>query len=181
MRYLALAVLWILGTGVAYVQVPTQSVEAEKLSRLASEFRSRLRISAKVQVAIVKENQRLASVRPVPKKRNTFALEVDQSFLETLSDDEKRGIIAHEMGHVWIFTHHPYLQTEALANEKAQTLVPRETLEKVYEKVWALDGHPDSLNKYLAHRLGTPASPESSGGEAIPALLQDPPVQRSAR
>ena len=31
----------------------------------------------------------------------------------------------HELGHVWIFTHHPYLQTEQLANRIAMRLVSR--------------------------------------------------------
>jgi hypothetical protein len=173
MRYLAASVLWLLGTGVsAFVPISSQSLEAEKLALLATKFRSRLAITAKVRVAIVPENPRLASVRPVPKQRESFLLEIDESFLATLSDDEKQAVIAHEMGHVWIFTHHPYVHSEALANEKAQQLVSKESLANVYEKVWALDGHPDSLSKYLAHRMGGPPSPEPAGDVEIQASLQ---------
>jgi len=40
------------------------------------------------------------------------------------------------LGHVWIFTHHPYLQTELLANQVALRVVSRENSERIYEKVW---------------------------------------------
>jgi predicted Zn-dependent protease len=56
--------------------------------------------------------------------------------LDVLTDDEVRAAIAHELGHVWVFTHHPFLQTEELANRIAMRAVSRETLERVYDKVW---------------------------------------------
>jgi hypothetical protein len=55
---------------------------------------------------------------------------------------------------VWIYTHHPYLQTEQLANRIAMRVVARETLAEVYGKVWgatAMDGN-------LASFLGLPAA-----------------------
>jgi hypothetical protein len=64
---------------------------------------------------------------------------MEAGFLLTLDDDELLGAMAHEMGHVWIFTHHPFLQTEMLANEIGQKVVPRRNFEKVYTKLWAYE------------------------------------------
>jgi Zn-dependent peptidase ImmA (M78 family) len=60
--------------------------------------------------------------------------------------------VAHELGHVWIFTHHPYLQTEQLANQIAMRLVARETLEPIYEKLWKRLGVTGDLSTYLGNR-----------------------------
>jgi hypothetical protein len=43
------------------------------------------------------------------------------------------------------FTHHPYLQTEELANEVALRVVSRESLDEVYEKVWKRTGTKGDL------------------------------------
>ena len=60
-------------------------------------------------------------------------------------------MVAHELGHVWIFTHHPYLQTEAGANQIAERLVARQTLERVYAKVWP-EGAPRGGCRALRRR-----------------------------
>ncbi len=74
-----------------------------------------------------------------------FLLTFDEAFLATLNQDELRAVIAHELGHVWIFTHHPYLHTEALANRRAVEFVPAEALEQVYRKVLNFGGRvPDN-------------------------------------
>jgi len=75
-----------------------------------------------------------------------------------LTDDDIKAVVAHELGHVWIFTHHPYLQTEQLANEIAMRLVTRESLEPVYAKVQKRIG--DAVGAVdLARNLGdTPAA-----------------------
>jgi len=46
------------------------------------------------------------------------------------------------MGHVWIFTHFPYLQTEMLANVIGQRVVPRRSLERLYAKLWEYERTP---------------------------------------
>ena len=69
--------------------------------------------------------------------------------LELLTREELEAAIAHELGHVWVFTHHPYLQTELLANQVAMRVVGREALIRVYEKVWARDGQKGDLIRFL--------------------------------
>ena len=74
-----------------------------------------------------------------------FTATFEAGFLDSLNDDELGAVIAHELGHVWIFTHHPYLQTEELANEIALRVVSRESLDEVYEKVWKRTGTKGDL------------------------------------
>ena len=60
-------------------------------------------------------------------------------------EDHTFAAAAHELGHVWIFTHHPFLQTEEGANRVALQLVDRKTLEEVYAKVWVRVGGRGSI------------------------------------
>jgi predicted Zn-dependent protease len=76
-----------------------------------------------------------------------------------LDDNELSASIAHELGHVWIFTHHPYLQTELLANQIALKVVTRENLEKIYEKVWKDRGKGD-LREFLGEDTAVGLKPE---------------------
>ena len=64
----------------------------------------------------------------------------------------RSDILAHELGHVWVSTHHPYLQTERLANSIAMRVVSRDSLERVYEKMWARDGRKGDLLAFLGPR-----------------------------
>jgi hypothetical protein len=50
---------------------------------------------------------------------------------------------------VWIFTHHPYLQTESLANSVAMRVVSRESLTKTYDKVWKRAGTKGEIARFL--------------------------------
>ncbi|HET9131674.1 MAG TPA: hypothetical protein VFO86_12030, partial [Terriglobia bacterium] len=45
--------------------------------------------------------------------------------------------------------HHPYLQTEALANDIALRVVDRETMKKVYSKLWAYTGTAGNIDELL--------------------------------
>ena len=121
----------------------------QKLKAVIEEFRSRLGISERIVVSIVRSNELLVSVRPSPLQARTFIVRVDKHFLSSLSEEELRAAVAHELGHVWIFTHPPYIQSEPLANGKAVELVSLESLKRVYEKVWAYEGRQGTPEKIV--------------------------------
>jgi hypothetical protein len=111
------------------------------------DYSRRLGITQEVTFSFMVGNPRLVCVeRPVPEK-DVFQLLFEEEFLRTLDDRDMCAAIAHELGHVWIFTHFPYLQTESLANQYALKLVPQEDLDRLYEKVrlWKRD-NPQSTS-----------------------------------
>jgi hypothetical protein len=124
------------------------SEQAVRLQNLIDDLKGRLSIAAPVTATIVDANPWLVSVEPA-KGDGAYTLAFEAGFAQALDDDELTAVIAHELGHVWIFTHHPYLQTERLANEVAMRVVSRETLEKVYGKVWERAGEKGDLAKFL--------------------------------
>ena len=91
----------------------------------------------------------MVSVEPVRDDGDGFLLLVEEGFLDAVTEDELRAAVAHELGHVWIFTHHPYLQTEKLANQIAMRLVTRESLVSVYAKVWERQGTKGDLVRFV--------------------------------
>ena len=112
-------------------------------------LKAQLGIDAIVSAAIVPTNPLFVSVHPVAGGPATFQMAFEERFLTGLDEDDLKAIIAHELGHVWIFTHHPYLQTERLANTVAMRAVPRESLERVYSKLWERDGTKRDLARFL--------------------------------
>jgi hypothetical protein len=114
---------------------PAARQDADSIQRLVDDLRGRLALPQPVRVTIVPTNPLKVSVRSVDEIGDEFVLSIDESFLAELTGEELKAAIAHELGHVWIFTHHPYLQTEALANQIAARVVTRESLVQVYEKV----------------------------------------------
>jgi hypothetical protein len=126
------------------------NIEEQSLNAIVKEFRDRLHITQPVSVSIVDVNEYLVSVEPSTEGGKGYVIKFDKNFLPTLEEEDLRAVVAHELGHVWIFNHHPYLQTEALANEKALQVVSRESLEKVYAKVWQTGGKKGSLEDFLA-------------------------------
>ena len=124
--------------------------EATKdLQSLLDDVRSRLGIDRAVAVELVVKNPHIVSVATPKESGAPFTVMVEESVLELLTREELEAAIAHELGHVWVFTHHPYLQTELLANQVAMRVVGRETLIRVYEKVWARDGQKGDLIRFL--------------------------------
>ena len=107
-----------------------------RLQGLVDEFRTRLAIPDAVVVSIVPANKLVVSIERSKDRDQGFAATFEAGFLAGLNEEEIEAVIAHELGHVWIFTHHPYLQTEELANEIALRVVSRESLDGLYEKVW---------------------------------------------
>ena len=118
------------------------AAESRRVQELVDAMRLELAVSHTVSVELVPANPLKASVEPVKGAAGTFRLSLERSFLEQLTEVELRAVIAHELGHVWIYTHHPYLHTEQLANHIAMRVVSRESLDSVYGKLW-----PDAVAK----------------------------------
>jgi hypothetical protein len=135
------------------------------IQKLVNSMRKDLAVTHDVAVELVAHNPLKASVEPVKRVTRkgvirSFRLSIEKAFLEKLTAEELRAVIAHELGHVWIYTHHPYLQTEQLANTIAVKVVSRESIVKVYGKVWADAGAAGSLPRFsdepVAAGLGSP-------------------------
>lgn len=109
---------------------------ARALQDLGDAIRTRLGIERPVTVSLVEKNPYLVSVEAPDTPDGAFVVQVEAHMLDLLSADELEAVLAHELGHVWIFTHHPYLQTELLANQVAMRAVSRDALARVYQKVW---------------------------------------------
>jgi hypothetical protein len=130
-------------------RAPVSGAAEKKLQSLVSNLKRRLSISVAVVVSIVPRDPLIMSVKPPAGPEDPFVLSIDAAFLDQLTDDELEAALAHELGHLWVFTHHPYLQTEELANQIAMRVVSRESLERVYAKVWARGGTKGDLNRFL--------------------------------
>jgi len=136
----------------AQERLPPAPRASSAIQQIVDDFRTRLAIESAVTVAIVPVNTRIVSVSPPRGGGSAFELAIEDGFLSVLSDDEVSAVIAHELGHVWVSTHHPYLQTERLANTIAMRVVSRDSLERVYSKVWARDGRKGDIDKFLGPR-----------------------------
>ena len=126
-----------------------ERLDLNALQELVESLKAQLGIHAIVSAAIVPTNPLLVSVQPVNGGPGTFQMAFEERFLNGLDEDDLKAIVAHELGHVWIFTHHPYLQTERLANTVAMRAVPRESLVRVYSKVWEREGTKGNLVRFL--------------------------------
>jgi hypothetical protein len=125
---------------------------AEPVGRLQSvtdELRHRLQILESVLFTVVEHNPLVMSVETLAGRSGPFVITADKQFVQTLSEDEHKAAIAHELGHVWIYTHHPYLQTERLANDIALRVTSAEVLVPVYEKVWKRIGMRGNLAEII--------------------------------
>jgi hypothetical protein len=131
------------------------AVRETQIQDVVDNIKIRMSIPDTVVVSIVEHNQLVVSVERAKDGADAFSLSIDRDFLDGLTTDEIDAVVAHELGHVWIFTHHPFLQTEELANQIAMQVVPQDTLAAVYDKVWKRVGRKGNL-VYL------PAAAESS-------------------
>ncbi len=127
---------------------------ARTLQRVVDRVKKQLGLEAAVAVELVPEDRYLVSVEAPSTEGGTFVVRVDERIVNELADDELEAALAHELGHVWVFTHHPFLQTETGANEIALRVVSRGALERVYEKVWQSGGAKGSLERFLGSRVG---------------------------
>ena len=125
-----------------------KDLDLDKLQEIAAQHAFLLGIPQHVRVVVVPNNKMVISVER-DSGTDGYRLIIDQKFMEQLDDDDVVTAIAHELGHVWIFTHHPYLQTEALANQIAMRTVPRANLAALYKKLWKFTGVPGDIRELL--------------------------------
>jgi predicted Zn-dependent protease len=90
------------------------------------------------------------SVETLGGRGGPFVITADRAFIRSLNVDELEAALAHELGHVWIYTHHPYVQSERLANDIALRVTRPEVLVPVYEKVWKRLGTRGNLADYIS-------------------------------
>jgi hypothetical protein len=119
------------------------------LQDLTDDLRGRLHITERVHVTLVDHNPLVMSVETLAGRTGPFVISVDREFIQELNLPEVEAAIAHELGHVWIYTHAPYVQTERLANDVAMRVVNRAAFEPVYEKVWARTGIKGNLIEFI--------------------------------
>lgn len=123
--------------------------EVVVLQELTDDLRTRLQIAEQVRVTLVDHNPLVMSVETLGGRTGPFVITVDRGFISELSEEETEAALAHELGHVWIYTHHPYLQTERLANHIAMRVINRSAFEPVYRKVWQRTGIAGNLIEFL--------------------------------
>jgi hypothetical protein len=131
-----------------------QKETIKRIQAITTKLESRLQMAQEIQVSIVPVEARMLSVQRIRKASGTeelFLITLDRTFLKGLTETELTAALAHELGHVWIFSHHPYLQTEALANEIAMRAVSRDDLKTLYGKLWLHMGTAGSLQEVLGN------------------------------
>ena len=121
----------------------------ERVQVIVDRLRGELGIAHRVTVAVLPQVALVVSVEAPGERDRPFQLAIEDRFLARLNDAELDAALAHELGHVWLFTHHPYLQTERLANEIAMRVVTRESLASVYQKLWEHGATKGDLATFL--------------------------------
>lgn len=131
------------------VATEREPAAVERIQLVVDRLRTQLGIEEPVAVSVLPKVALVVSVEAPKDGSAIFRLSIEDRFLSQLNADEIDAAVAHELGHVWVFTHHPYLQTERLANQIAMRVVRRESLVSVYEKVWQHGGAKGDLVAFL--------------------------------
>jgi putative peptidoglycan binding protein len=143
----------------------------ERAQAIVNQLRDELAMGSDVRVAVVSYHPLVFSVEPLDKARTQFRLSMELGFLMMLNDDELHAALAHELGHVWLYTHQPYLQSERIANDVGMRAVDRATFESVYAKLWAYER---TTGVPLQELLGSPSS--AAPPVEVAAVRPAPPV-----
>jgi hypothetical protein len=130
-------------------EAPALDVASQQVQIVVDRLRNELGITYAVSATVLSQVALIMSVEAPSAEGRTFQLSVDHAFLGRLTAEELDAAIAHELGHVWVFTHHPYLQTERLANQIALRVVARQDLASVYRKLWQQGGTKGDLVAFL--------------------------------
>lgn len=141
-----------LGTAVLLCLLPLRLIaeSTDRFQQITDELRDRLQILESVHFALVADNPLVMSVETLAGRSGPFVITADRAFVHSLTEEELKASIAHELGHVWIYTHHPYLQTERLANDIALRVTSADVLVPVYEKVWKRIGARRNLDEFIS-------------------------------
>jgi hypothetical protein len=141
--------LFTLSRSVAAAPAEPSTLLAERLQLVVDRLRGELGIPENVDVSIESQVPLVVSVEAPSDRGEPFRLAIEDGFLERLSAVELDAAVAHELGHVWVFTHHPHLQTEKLANQIAMRVVTRDSLVNVYYRLWEHGGTTGDLESFL--------------------------------
>ena len=133
----------------AWISRDAGRTELAVLQDVTDDLRARLHIGERVHIEIVDHNPLVMSVETLAGRSGPFVITVDRDFIRELNSTEAEAAIAHELGHVWIYTHAPFVQTERLANDVAMRVIDRSAFEPVYEKVWSRTGVRGNLIEFL--------------------------------
>jgi hypothetical protein len=145
-----LLLLSVLPLGLDVAAEPViENAEMVALQELTNDLRERLQINERVLITLVDHNPLVMSVETLAGRSGPFVITVDRDFIRELGHDEVEAALAHELGHVWIYTHYPYRQSERLANDIAMRVVSRSAFEPVYEKLWARTGIKGNLIEFI--------------------------------
>jgi hypothetical protein len=150
------AVALALASTVGAEQGAAPDGRSRELQQVVDALRTRMGIDVPVAVTLVDRDPRILSVRRSADATDGFALSAERGFVESLTAEQIEAALAHELGHVWIYTHHPYLQTEQLANRVAMRAVSRERLVEVYRALWGPDALHGSLEAFLGVETAAP-------------------------
>ena len=137
---LSIAVVLLIAVPVAKDSPSSVTLKARRAQEFVDQLRAALPIHNEIQIAVVTYHPLVFSVEPSDADKNRFLMTMEVGFLLMLKDDELRAAVAHELGHVWIYTHHPFLQTERLANGVGLRVVDRGSFERMYSKLWTYEG-----------------------------------------
>jgi hypothetical protein len=163
---LAVALILLIVVPAAPDPPSTLSLRLELAQQMVNRLRTELSIDSAVEIAFVNYHPLVFSVEPVDSRRQRFRISMEVGFLSILSEEELLGAIAHEMGHVWIYKNRPFLHTEQLANTIGQRVAARESLERVYDKLWAYEGTAGVPMEELLGPPRTPAPAAATPGDA---------------